>query len=107
MDNWKVFEDGLLRAMDALVEESKDNMTKMLAKFHKSTILKPYKETYYQELAQVKVHNENVEKAVDFYFFDVCESFRAHHNQTDEDKNSEIKAAKRELSSIKQIIQNV
>ena len=47
MDNRKIFEDGLLRAMDSLAEESKDNTTKMLAGFLKSVILKPSKEVYY------------------------------------------------------------
>ena len=80
MDNRKVFEEGLLRAMDAIAEQSRDNTTKMLADMMKSAILKPYKEAYYQELAQWKVHKENVEKVVDFYFSDICVSFRAFRN---------------------------
>lgn len=62
MDNRKVFEEGLLRAMDDIVEQSEDNTTKMLAELLKSAILKPYREAYYQELAQGKVHKENVGK---------------------------------------------
>lgn len=77
MDNRKIFEEGLLRAMDDVAEQSGDNTTKMLAEMRKSAILKPYKEAYYQELSQGKVHKENVEKAVDFYFSDICVSFRA------------------------------
>lgn len=107
MDNRKVFEEALLRAMDELAEESKDNTTKMLAELLKSAILKQYKGAYYQELAQGKVHKENVEKAVDFYFSDICASFRALPNLTDEEKDREIKAAKQHLGAIKQAVLKV
>ena len=107
MDNRKVFEEGLLRAMDDIAEESEDNTTKMLADMMKSAILKPYKDTYYQELAQGKVHKENVDKAVDFYFSDICVSFRALPNLTDEEKDREINAAKHYLNTIKQFVLNV
>ena len=107
MDNRKIFEDGLLRAMDEMAEESKDNTTKMLAELLKTAILKPYKEVYYQELAGGKVHKENVEKAVDFYFSDICVSFRAFGNLTDDEKEREIRTAKQHLSVIKQIVLNV
>lgn len=106
MDNRKVFEEALLRAMDEFAEESKDNSTKMLSELLKSAILKQYKEVYYQELAQGKVHKENVEKAVDFYFSDICVSFRVLHNLTDEEKDREIRASKQHLSSIKQTVLN-
>lgn len=102
-----MFEEALLRAMDELAEESKDNTTKMLAELLKSAILKPYKEAYYRELAEGRVHKENVEKAVDFYFSDICVSFRALPNLTDEEKDGEIKAAKHHLSAIKQAVLNV
>lgn len=101
MDNRKIFEEALLHAMDALAEESKDNTTKILVDLLKSAILKPYKEAYYQELAQGKVHKENVENAVDFYFSEIKVSIRSHPNLTDEEKDCEIKAAKQHLSSIK------
>ncbi len=107
MDNRKVFEEGLLLAMDGIAEQSKDNTTKMLAELLKSAILKPYKEAYYQELAQGKVHKENVEKAVDFYFSDICVSLRTLPNLTDEDKDRQIRAAKQYLNPIKQAVLNV
>ena len=107
MDNRKIFEEGLLRAMDEMAEESKDNTTKMLAELLKTAILKPYKEAYYQELAGGKVHKENVEKAVDFYFSDICVSFRALANLTNEEKDKEIRVAKQHLISIKQAVLNV
>ncbi len=107
MNNRKLFEDSLLRAMDELAEESKDNTTKLLADLLRSAILKPYKDAYYQELAEGRVHKENVEKAVDFYFADICVSFRALPNLTDEEKDREIKAAKAHLSAIKQFVLNV
>lgn len=107
MDNRKVFEDGLLRAMDDIAEQARDNTAKMLAELLKSAVLKPYREAYYRELAQGKVHKENVEKAVDFYFSDVCVSFRALPNLADEEKDREIKVAKQHLNSIKQAILTV
>lgn len=107
MDNRKIFEEGLIRAMDEVAEESKDNTTKMLAELLKTAILKPYKEAYYQELAGGKVHKENVEKAVDFYFSDISVSFRALGNLNDDEKDREIWAAKQHLSVIKQAVLNV
>lgn len=53
------------RTMENIAEESRDNTTKMLAGLHKSVVLKPNREAYYQELAEGKVHKENVKKAVD------------------------------------------
>ena len=53
------------------------------------------------------MYKENVDKAVDFYFFDVCVSFRAHPNLTDEEKDREIRAAEQQLDSIKQVVLNV
>ncbi len=84
MDNRKLFEESLL------------------AELLKSAILKPYKEAYYQELAQGIVHKENVEKAVDFYFSDISASFRLLPDLTDEVKDNEIRMVKQQLSSIKQ-----
>ena len=80
--------------MDNIAGESRDNTAKMLAWLLESAILKPYRETYYQELAEGKLHKENVEKAVDFYFSDICVSFRKLPNLNDEEKDREIKAAK-------------
>lgn len=40
------------------------------------------------------MYKENVEKAVDFSFSDICVSFRALPNLIDEEKDREIKAAK-------------
>lgn len=107
MNNRKIFEEGLLRAMDGIAEQAGDNTAKMLAELLKSAILKPYREAYYRELAQGKVHKENVEKAVDFYFSDVCVSFWALPNLTDEEKDREIKVAKQHLFQIKQIVLKV
>lgn len=56
MKNRKVFEDGLLRAMEGIAEQTEDNTTKMLVELLKSAILKPYKAAYYRELAKEKVH---------------------------------------------------
>lgn len=107
MDTRKLFEEGLLQAMDALGERSGENTTKMLAELLKSAILKPYQEAYYRELAEGKVHKENVEKAVDFYFSEMCASFRMHPNLTDGEKDREIKAVKQQLDSIKQTVLNI
>ena len=49
-----------------VAEQAKDNVTKILAELFRSSILKPYKDLYYQELSQGRVHKDNVEMAVDF-----------------------------------------
>ena len=69
----------------------------MLAWLLESAVLKPYWNAYYQELAEGKVHKENVEKAVDFSFSDICVSFRALPNLIDEEKDIEIMARKNKL----------
>lgn len=107
MNNRKIFEEGLLQAMDAIASQSKDNTTKLLADLLKSAILKPYKDAYYQELSQGRVHKENVEKAVDFYFCDICASFRQMPGIDNEVKEREINAAKSHLSAIKQYVLTV
>lgn len=107
MNNRKLFEEGLLKAMDVIASQSKDNITKLLADLLKSAILKPYKDAYYQELSQGRVHKENVEKAVDFYFCDICASFRQMLGIDNEVKEREINAAKSHLSAIKQYVLTV
>ena len=106
MDPRNLFEFVLLQVMDTIAEQAKDNTTKMLADLMKSAILKPYKEAYYQELSQGKVHKENVEKAIDFYFSDICVSLRKLPDLTDLEKDNEIMAAKQHLSEIKQFVLN-
>ena len=107
MSSRKLFEEGLLKAMDVIASQSKDNITKLLADLLKSAILKPYKDAYYQELSQWRVHKENVEKAVDFYFCDICASFRQMPGIDNEVKEREINAAKSHLSAIKQYVLTV
>jgi len=107
MDNRKVFEEGLLKAMDAIAEQANDNTTKILADLLKSAILKPYQEAYYQELSQGRVHKEHVEKAVDFYFSNICMSLRVLPYMNDEEKNREINVAKLHLIAIKQTVLNI
>lgn len=107
MNNRKIFEEGLLKAMDVIASQSKDNITKLLADLLKSAILKPYKDAYYQELSQGRVHKENVEKAVDFYFCDICASFRQMPGIDNEVKERQINAAKSHLSAIKQYVLTV
>lgn len=107
MNNRKLFEEGLLQAMDAIASQSKDNTTKLLADLLKSAILKPYKEAYYLELSQGRVHKENVEKAVDFYFCDICASLRQMPGIDNEVKEREINTAKNQLRTIKEYVLTV
>ncbi len=90
MNKRKLFVSGWLRAMDIIAEKSRGNAIKMLAGLLEPAVLKPYREAYYQELAEGKVHKESVEKAVDFYFSDICVSFRALPSLTDEEKDREF-----------------
>ena len=76
-----------MRARDGVAERGEDNAAEMLAELLRSAIMKPYREAYYQELAEGKVYKENVEKAVDFSFSDIFVSFRALPNLIDEEKD--------------------
>jgi hypothetical protein len=93
--------------MDNIAGKSRDNTAKMLAWLLESAVLKPYRNAYYQELAEGMVYRENVENAVDFSFSNICVSFRALPNLNDEEKDREIKAAKQYLSAIKLAVFNV
>ena len=107
MDKIKVLENSLLKAIDALSESSDDKTTKMLADLFKSSVLEKYKDAYHHEFLQGKVHKENVEKAVGFYFADICVTLRKLPGLTDEEKENEIKVGKSLLVEIKQTVYNI
>lgn len=55
----------------------------------------------------MNLHKENVEKAVDFYFSDICVTFRSLPNLTDENKDIEIKVARLHLTDLKQVVLSI
>ena len=106
-DKIRQIEEALLKAMDTLAEQSDDKMIKILADLFKSAILKKYKDAFDVEFSQGKVHKENVDKAVDFCYSDICVSIRRFSGMTDDEKDEVIKKGKSILGSVKQMILDI
>lgn len=62
---------------------------------------------YDEELSEGKVHKENVDKAVDFCYSDICVSIRRFSGMTDDEKDEVIKKGKSILGSVKQMILDI
>ena len=107
INNTKILEDSVVQAIDAVTEQSGDLITKIIADLFKSSILKKYKDAYNKEVIHGKVHRENVEKAIDFCFADACASFRLLPGLANEQKETEIQAAKSQIGVIKQTALNI
>ena len=99
----KLLEESVLQAIDTLAGQSGDQTAKLLADLFKSSVLKKYKEAYDAELKQGRVRKEHLDKAIDFCFADTCVRFRNLPEISAEEKESEIKAAKRQLPEIKRM----
>ena len=100
-------EDSVLRAVDAVAEESGNRVTKQLVDLFKSAVLKKYKVAFDEELKQGSVHRDNVDKAVDFCFAETCVMFRqlTIPGMDDVAKENEIGLMKSMLGDIKRQVQ--
>lgn len=96
-------EDSVLRAVDAVAEESGNRVTKQLVDLFKSAVLKKYKVAFDEELKQGSVHRDNVDKAVDFCFAETCVMFRqlTIPEMDDEEKEKAITHMKQILGDLK------
>lgn len=107
MSQTKILEESLLQAVDAMAEQSDDKVTKILANLFKSEILKKYKAAFDDELKQGRIHKDNVEKAVEYCFSDMCASIRTAPGLNDDEIEKGIKIAKSQLCAIKQTVLNI
>ena len=107
MTKREIIEENVLQAVDIMAEHSSDQTTKVIADLFKSMILKKYKTSFDQELAQKRVHKKNIDKAVDFCYSDVCVSIRQLPELDDIDKGKMIKEAQNVKGCIKKTVEDV
>lgn len=107
MPNTKILEESLLQAVDAVAEQSDDKVTKILADLFKSEVLKKYKAAFDDELKQGRIHKDNVDKAVEYCFSDICVSIRTAPGLNNDEIEKGIKVAKSQLGTIKQTVLNI
>ena len=102
-------EDSVLRAVDAVADESGNKVTKQLVDLFKSAVLKKYKVAFDAELKQGCVHRDNVHKALDYCFAETCVMFRqlTIPGMDDEAKDNEIGLMRSMLGDIKKQVQAI
>lgn len=104
---YKQLEEALLKETDLLIEQAESQAEKIIFGWFKTNILKKYKEAFDEELKQGKIHKENVDKAIDFCFDDVCAKYRLLSGLSDDQKENDIDLAKEQLPTIRQLIYNI
>lgn len=107
MPNTKILEESLLQAVDAVAEQSDDKVTKILADLFKSEVLKKYMAAFDDELKQGRIHKDNVDKAVEYCFSDICVSIRTAPGLNNDEIEKGIKVARSQLGTIKQTVLNI
>ena len=97
-------EESCLMAADSISEETKDQGTKTIMDLFKSAILKKYKVAFDYEITQGEVHKKNVDKAIDFFFSDMCATIRHFPKMSNDYKDQLIQTAKYQLAPIKEMV---
>ena len=108
INNRKNLESLLLQEMDFAEEQNGDNVTKILVDLFKTVMLEKYKVAFNEEMKQGVVHRENIDKYVDFCFYEACVSYRKMSTTglSDKDKDYEIQKLKKSLDAVKNIVRN-
>lgn len=98
----------LFQEMDLAEEQNGDKVTKILVDLFKTVMLEKYKVAFNEEMKQGVVHKENIDKYVDFCFYEVCVSYRKMSiiGLGDKDKDNEIQKLKNVLDAVKNIVRN-
>ncbi|MBP5366438.1 MAG: hypothetical protein J6Y82_11065 [Bacteroidales bacterium] len=107
MPQQEIFEESVLQAIDTLAEHANEQTTKIIVDLFKSAVLKKYKYVFNQELAQGIVNRKTIDKAVEFYFSDICFSIRVLSKMSDDDKDRLIQDAKRIMDDVKKIVEKI
>ncbi len=99
-------ENLLLQEIDSLVENNGDRVTKILVDLFKTIVLQKYKIAFNEEMKRGKVHKENIDKFVDYCFYETCVAYRkmSISGLTEEAKEDEINNVKNKLGTIKKIV---
>ena len=108
INNRKKLESLLFQEMDLAEEQNGDKVTKILVDLFKTVMLEKYKVAFNEEMKQGVVHKENIDKYVDFCFYEACVSYRKMSiiGLGDKDKDNEIQKLKNVLDAVKNIVRN-
>lgn len=104
MIEYNTFEESLLSASDALKEQTKDQVTKIIAELFKSAILKKYKDAFDEELAKGEIRQKIIDKSVEFCYTDICVAIRQCPTMQDDEKDDLIQKGKEMIPTIKGIV---
>lgn len=107
MDKNKKIEEGLVKAMDALIEQTDDKTTKILAELFKSAMLKKYQDAFDEGLKDGKIDKDVVDKAFEYRFSDACAAILTLPKVSENEKECLMKEIKLQKGRIKQMVYDV
>ena len=103
-NNIKQLEDLLLQEIDIRTDNAPNQTEKLILELFKSAILKKYKESYVIQVLHGEVKEETLDKCLDYLFTEACVKYRLLPGIDDTTKETEIKAGKNSLDSLKKIV---
>lgn len=98
------FETLVINEIDSRLDQSNDQVEKLILELFKTAILKKYKMVYDYEVRNNEVRKDTLDKCVDFLFTNACIALRQMTNIDDVTKDAEIEAGRNSLDSIKMIV---
>lgn len=107
MTRQEILEESVLQAVDALSEQSADQVTKIVADLFKSAVLKKYKDAFDQELAQGRVQKKNIDKSVDYCYSDIIVSIRKLPQLNADEKEGLIRKAKQMKNLVRKTVERI
>lgn len=107
MTRQEILEESVLQAVDALSEQSADQVTKIVADLFKSAVLKKYKDAFDQELAQGRVQKKNIDKSVDYCYSDIIVFIRKLPQLNADEKESLIRKAKQMKNLVRKTVERI
>ncbi len=107
MTRQEILEESVLQAVDALSEQSADQVTKIVADLFKSAVLKKYKDAFDQELAQGRVQKKNIDKSVDYCYSDISVSIRKLPQLSADEKEGLIRKAKQMKNLVRKTVERI
>lgn len=107
MTRQETLEESVLQAVDALSEQSADQVTKIVADLFKSAVLKKYKDAFDQELAQGRVQKKNIDKGVDYCYSDIIVSIRKLPQLRADEKEGLIRKAKQMKNLVRKTVERI
>lgn len=98
------FETIVINEIDSRLEQSNDQIEKLILELFKTAILKKYKMVYDYEVLDNVVRRDTLNKCVDFLFADACITLSKMPNMDDATRDAKIEAGRNFLDSTKIIV---